>query len=104
MPTPSPTPTPTAEERAAAHLSEIIPWFTNPTDDYSSEAAERITDIWLRDADLGDAIARFPWLTDGVDYTEAFVPRFLQELAAIDIELTRTAASLPLLADKSGHQ
>ena len=100
MPTPSPTPTPTAEERAAAHLSEIIPWFTNPTDDYSSEAAERITDIWLRDADLGDAIARFPWLTDGVDYTEAFVPRFLQELAAIDIELTRTAASLPLLADK----
>ena len=73
-PTPSPTPTPTAEERAAWRLSDIIPWFRNPPDNFSLEAARRIKDIWLQDSDLGDTVARFPWLADGVDYTEAFVP------------------------------
>ena len=69
-PTETPTATPTAEEVAAAELSRIIPWFENPLDSISSQAAETITSIWLRNASLGRELASLPLVTDGVSESE----------------------------------
>ena len=79
-PTPTATPTPTAREVAVVHLAEIIPWFENPPDASHLEAAETLTYIWLRDAGLGDTVARLPWLADGVGTTEFFITRSLRLL------------------------
>ena len=65
-----PSPTPTAEEVAASRLSRIIPWFQNPPDSIHSQAAETITSIWLRDANLGLDVASLSSITDGVSEYE----------------------------------
>ena len=100
-PTPSPTPTPTAEERAASHLSEIIPWFKNPPDNSSSEAAQIITDIWLQDADLGETVAKLPWLAGGVSSHNQSTIWLLRAIALLDLELARAVVSHPWPIDSS---
>ena len=70
-PTPTATPTPTPEEAAAAHLSTIIPWFDSPPDSAHSNARESLVSLWLRDANLGDAVGRMPWIADGVTRVES---------------------------------
>ena len=97
--TPSPTPTPTAEERAAAHLSGIIPWFKNPPADFSPQAAQIITDIWLQDSDVGDTVAKLQWVGDGVDEEELHALRFLNGIAQTDIKLAKTATTFAWMAD-----
>ena len=96
-PSPSPTSTPTAEELAAAHLSEIIPWFRNPPDDFSLEAAKIITDIWLRDAGLGDTVA--PWLASGVTDNEVHALWHIHDIASTSIELARMMSNVGWLTD-----
>ena len=98
-PTPSPTPTPTAAERATAHLSEIIPWFSNPPDDHHAVTAQRLTNIWIKDKDIGDEVARRPWLADGMNYDEVDTLWALSEIIAKDFELARKAVNLPWLSD-----
>ena len=71
---------PTPEEMASARLSEIIPWFGNPPDSDHVEAVAALTYIWLRDADLGDTVARLLWLADSVDATELLITRSLRRL------------------------
>ena len=82
------------------HLSGIISWFRNPPNGFSSEAADTITRLWLRDSELGNSVAKLPWLVDGIDYNEHFIPRFIEEVAAIDIELAKKTASIPWLEDQ----
>ncbi len=98
-PTPSPTPTPTAEERAAAHLSEIIPWFGNPPDNHHDITAQRLINIWIKDTDLGDEVARRPWVVDGMNYYEVDALWALSEVISNDFELAKTAITLPWLSD-----
>ena len=98
-PTPSPTPTPTAEERAAAHLSEIIPWFGNPPDNHHDITAQRLINIWIKDTDLGDEVARRPWVVDGMNYYEVDALWALSEVISKDFELAKTAITLPWLSD-----
>ena len=99
-PPPPPTPTPTAEERAAAHLSEIIPWFRDPPDDDHSKAAEVLTAIWIRDAELGTTVAKLPWFVNGVDSTDLQISRSLLRLTLHDVDVARMASSLAWLADE----
>ena len=95
-PTPTATPTPTAEEVAAAHLSEVIPWFTNPPDSIHSDAAETLTGIWLQDSELGGAVARLPWVTDGVSDFERSSLDALAAAAGPDPETAKSALSMTL--------
>ncbi|MDE2754215.1 MAG: hypothetical protein OXI83_16710, partial [Gemmatimonadota bacterium] len=43
---------PPPEERAAARLAEIAPWFGNPPEGPASEAAEILTALWILDPHL----------------------------------------------------
>ena len=95
-PTPTATPTPTAEEVASAHLSEVIPWFTNPPDSIHSDAAETLTGIWLQDSELGGAVARLPWITDGVSDFERSSLDALAAAAESDPETAKSALSMTL--------
>ena len=98
-PTPSPTPTPTAEERAAAHLSGMLPWFRNPPDDHHAATVQRLTHIWIKDAYLGNALAGLPWVADGMARNEAHAIWGLERISAKDLELAGTIANLPWFAD-----
>ena len=53
----------------------------------------------MLDADLGDAVARLPWLEDGVDSVESSVTLYMARLASADIDVARTMASLPWFSD-----
>ncbi len=90
----------TPEEMASARLSEIIPWFVNPPDSDHVEAVAALTYIWLRDADLGDTVARLPWLADSVDATELLITRSLRSLVSDDIDIASMVASVAWLADE----
>ncbi len=70
-PTPRPTPTPTARERLGIEqLSQIVPWFADPPDNWHAEAVTALTKTWARDPGLGDAVARVPWVNDGIRVDE----------------------------------
>ena len=94
IPSPSPTatPTPTAQEVAAAHLAKIISWFENPP---RAAYFEVLIDLWLRDTDLGNAVAGIPWVADRVGREEAWVLHNLRNIADTDQELAKQVASPP---------
>ena len=112
-PTPAPVPTmaPTAESSptrtpeprsgaAAAHISQYIPWFHSPPDAEHSKAKEAIIDIWLKDSDLGDLIAKMQWVSDGIDgWVEGKAIRDLADLAEYDLESARIVAEYPWVTD-----
>ena len=54
----------------------------------------------MLDSNLGDAVARLPWLENGVDFEESFLTRHMAHLASADTDTARTAASLAWLADE----
>ena len=85
--TPMPTATATAEEVAATRLSEILPWFESPPDAEHARAAEAIIGIWLEDTDLGDLIAKMPWVADGIVGLESSSLDSLGNIATVDVEL-----------------
>ena len=72
----------------------------NPPDSYHLEAKQRLTSIWFLDADLGDAVARLPWLEDGVDFEQSFALRHMAHLANADLNTARMAASLGWFVDE----
>ena len=116
-PTPEPTPTQTSEPSpstttapartpdprsgaAAAHISQYIPWFHSPPDAEHSKAKEAIIDIWLKDSDLGDLIAKMQWVSDGIDgWVEGKAIRDLADLAEYDLESARIVAEYPWVTD-----
>ena len=96
-PTPSPTPTPTARDIAAAHLSEIIPWFENPPA-AALDVAELLVHLWVRNRDLGNVVVGLPWVTDGVDRQEAEVLYRLRDIAVTDLALGKQIVNYPWFA------
>ena len=97
--TPTPSPTPTAEELAAARLSEIVPWFENPPGSDYRDAAEVLVDLWLRDADLGGAVAGLPWVGDRVVGEEIEVLLSLRGIADTDLTLAKQIVGYRWLSD-----
>ena len=70
-PTPSPTPTPTSREKQAFdRLSQLVPWFADPPDEWHAEAVTALVKTWVKDRHLGDAVALVPWGNDGIRVDE----------------------------------
>ena len=80
IPTPNSTPTPTHTPTARMHFAAILPWFVAPPDDAHTGAVQLLTDLWQRDPSLADAVARLPWVADGMTDEESdSVATFLDE-------------------------
>ena len=56
----------------------------------------RLTHIWLRDAGLGDSVARLSWVTDGVSDFERAALGALATTAESDLETAKSALSMTL--------
>ena len=87
-PTPGPTPTPTAEEEAAAHLSTILPWIIDPPDEHHAAGARALVDAWLTDAAFAEAVARVPWVADGILQDETWLLDYSSEVAGTNPKST----------------
>ena len=55
--------------------------------------------LWLRDAHLGNSVARLHWFTDGITHDERRAILDLSDIASLDIELAETVAALPWFKD-----
>ena len=96
--TPPPTPA-SQEEIAAASLSQALPWIDNPQNIHQADATETLIGIWLRDAELGNAIARLSWVAKGTPGDSSYFLRKLDNTASLDIEFARMAIALPWMTD-----
>lgn len=107
--TPTPTPTLTPEEAVDGRLTSLLPWFADPAEEEVAKAARWLRDIWLADQGLGETVAQFPWVVDGINIKDksesaVFVEETyaLQEIAVMataDIELARLLTSSTWVAD-----
>ena len=77
-------------------MAKIISWFENPP---RAAYSEVLIDLWLRDTDLGNAVAGLPWVADRVGGEEAWVLHNLRNIADTDQELAKQVASLSWFAD-----
>ena len=64
-----------------------MPWFESPPDQPHATASMLITDIWLRDAYVGDAVAQMPWIIDGIAQEEIAALRVIDNFSFTDPEL-----------------
>ncbi len=106
--TPTPDPAPALRERAERHLSDIIPWFDDPPDEYHVSAGSEILIIYLQNPEAGDFLARLPWVADGIGEVEVgtidllggltYIDR-VDYLFPIDAALARRVFALPWIAD-----
>lgn len=89
-PPPKIDPTPSSPTHKAEHaLSEFFPWFHNPPDDNHAAVVQPLTEVWLKDAELGRELARAPWLADGIDLKEYNPIYGLSNLFDLNPELAR---------------
>ena len=95
--TPSPTVRP--EERALERLGSMLPWFDNPPDQSHATASRLITDIWLQDAYIGDAVAQMPWIIDGIAQEEIAALRVIDDFSFTDPELGKGLVDSLWVAD-----
>lgn len=86
---------PPPEERAAARLAEIAPWFGNPPEGPASEAADILTALWILDPHLGEAAASTLWIRGVVTSQALDNLRALRDLASHDPSAARVLAELP---------
>ena len=84
---------------AAASLSQALPWIDNPQNIHQADATETLIGIWLRDAELGNAIARLSWVAKGTPGDSSYFLRKLDNTASLDIEFARMAIALPWMTD-----
>ena len=102
----SSTPEPVAfeiHEAIAPTLTEILPWAANPPDAHHAETLRALVSLWWIDNDLMIDIARFDWLSDGVNNKESAVIADLRRIAAVDVELGKLAASFAWIDDDIKH-
>ena len=59
-----------------------------------------LIDLWLRDQDLGNEVARLSWVVEGWSRDLSYFLRILENTASQDMELARMAVRLPWLADR----
>ncbi len=84
-PTPRPTPTPTSAERLAfERLSEVILWFTDPPDQWHAEAVTALVKTGAKNLYLGEAVARVPWVNDGISVHEIRLIWYVRDRAHAD--------------------
>ena len=74
-----------------AHLSTILPWIADPPDDYHAGAARALADTWLKDSFLGEAIARTPWVMDGIQEVETWPLTYASNVAGSDPKASPTS-------------
>ena len=67
-----------------AHLSTIVSWIADPPDDHHAEAARALADTWLKDSFLGEAVARTPWVMDGIEEVETLALSYASNVAGSD--------------------
>ena len=85
---PTATPTPTAQDTARASLAIVLPWVEDPPDEAHAKGAELLAGAWLKDEHLTSAVAKLPWLEDGVHEDELAPLYRLQRFAGTDIKET----------------
>ena len=100
-PSPEPTGTPSPEEIAIDNLSHITRWLDNPPDRAHDVVRYALADMWLKDANLAENVARLHWVIDGVTEVEMRFVSVLRELVRIDVELAEQVLDLPMVADVS---
>ena len=97
----------------AAHLDGLLPWFSAPQDETHAVTADRLLEVYLLDADVGDALARLPWVaadqeasavdglsaTEGLGRLESLVLDTLLSFAETDTTTTQILVALPWVAD-----
>ena len=84
--TPTPNPTPMPEQAARAALSRLLPWYDDPP---FPLAVLPIVEVWEKDAELGMALARAPWVQDGLGPLESSAIYGLSHLYDVDPTLAR---------------
>ena len=113
IPTPTATPMPTdaivatptllptlhPKEKAMERLGGMLSWFESPPDQSHATASLLITDIWLRDAYVGDAVAQMPWVIDGIAQEEIAALRVIDEFSLTDPELGKGLVDSLWVAD-----
>ena len=69
---------------AFERLSEAIPWFTDPPDEWHSEAVTALVKAGAKNLYLGDAVARVPWVNDGISVDEIRLIWYVRDRAHAD--------------------
>ena len=100
-PTPEPTTTPSPEEIAIDNLSHITRWLDYPPDRAHDVVRYALADMWLKDSNFAENVARLHWVIDGVTEVEMRFVSVLRELVRIDVELAEQVLDLPMVADVS---
>ena len=102
----SSTPEPVAfaiHKAVAPVLTEILPWAANPPDAHHANALKTLVSLWWIDNDLMMDIARFDWISDGVNNKESAVINDLRRIAAMDVDLGKLASSFTWIVDDIKH-
>ena len=103
-PTPASSPTPTARESAVAHFTQSISWFRSPPDFAHAQVAKLLILLRIRDAHLGNSVARLPWLADDINDDEWKAFKGLIAISYSDLDLADTVAALPWFTDGITHE
>ena len=103
-PTPASSPTPTARESAVAHFTQSISWFGSPPDFAHAQVAKLLILLRIRDAHLGNSVARLPWLADDINDDEWKAFKSLIAISYSDLDLADTVAALPWFTDGITHE
>ena len=99
VPTPTAIPTPTDDEIAVERVGEFLPWYERSTRPFEFEAGDAILQLWMQNNDLGEALARLPWVNDGVVFDEAQYVKILSDVGVADPATVTAMFSFPWLAD-----
>ena len=65
-------------------LSQLVPWFADPPDEWHAEAVAALVKTWARDSNLGDAVALLPWVNDGISVDEIRMVWYVRDRAHAD--------------------
>ncbi|MDE2941524.1 MAG: hypothetical protein OXP10_04185 [Chloroflexota bacterium] len=79
-------------------MAEIIPWFEDPEGAASADAARILVDLFLDYPDVGNTVAKLPWVVDGASQVEVDLLWSLQRIADVDSDLAGRIIALPWLA------
>ena len=74
------------EQTVRAALSRLLPWYDDPP---FPLAVVPIVEVWEKDAELGMALARAPWVQDGLGPLESSAIYGLSQLYDVDPALAR---------------
>ena len=94
LPAPAPVP-----EEVASRMAGALPWAGSPQDGDHGVALQAVARLWQLDPVLGEGVARYPWVVDGVTLTEAVALADLGVVAAEDLEWGGLLVDRPWVGD-----